>query len=306
MHNQRKNKIAVTVITGFLGAGKTTFINSVLQTYSDIQFALVENEFGDIAIDTHLIKGVDASQMFELKDGCICCTITNEYESILEELAERFLHVEHLLIETTGIADPVSVIRPFLREEKLQQLYSFNKSVCMVDAIHFNHQPEKEIALKQLAVADEVIVTKTENLPEEQKEKLVQTLKEINPLAEIDFAGFGKVRSFNLLTPAQKNSISGFDATNEMHSHLKTKTITSAIPVNKKDFLHRFGYNLDIYKNQIYRVKGILCFESEIYESVLQGVGGNFMLKEGERLITHPESKLVLIGNWEKLEFDVF
>jgi len=92
----QQQKIAVTVITGFLGAGKTTFINQLLKNYSDTQFALVENEFGDISIDTQLIKGVEASQLFELKNGCICCTITNEYEGILAELADRFPHVEHL------------------------------------------------------------------------------------------------------------------------------------------------------------------------------------------------------------------
>ncbi|HPE77926.1 MAG TPA: GTP-binding protein, partial [Draconibacterium sp.] len=100
----RIEKINVTIITGFLGAGKTTFINQLLKQNSETQFALVENEFGDVAIDTKLIKGVDASQMFELKQGCICCTISDEFELVLQELAEKFPNVKHLLIETTGIA----------------------------------------------------------------------------------------------------------------------------------------------------------------------------------------------------------
>jgi G3E family GTPase len=131
---RQKDKIAVTVVTGFLGAGKTTFINFLLKKYSELQFALVENEFGDVAIDTQLIKGVEASRLFELKQGCICCTITNEYELVLQELAERFPHVQHLLIETTGLADPAGVIRPFFREEKLNVLYTFNGTICIVDA----------------------------------------------------------------------------------------------------------------------------------------------------------------------------
>jgi len=138
----QKDKISVTVITGFLGAGKTTFINFLLKKYPEIQFALVENEFGDVAIDSKLIKGVDASRLFELKQGCICCTITNEYELVLQELAERFPHVQHLLIETTGIADPAGVIRPFFREERLKELYSFNGTICMLDALNFEVQPE--------------------------------------------------------------------------------------------------------------------------------------------------------------------
>ncbi|MBK6281749.1 MAG: hypothetical protein IPF54_02925 [Draconibacterium sp.] len=85
--NQIK-KIGVTIITGFLGAGKTTFINRLLKHNPETQFALVENEFGDVAIDTKLIKGVEASQMFELKQGCICCTISDEFELVLQELAK--------------------------------------------------------------------------------------------------------------------------------------------------------------------------------------------------------------------------
>jgi G3E family GTPase len=108
-----KNKISVNIITGFLGAGKTTFINQILKNNPDKQFALVENEFGDVSIDTKLIKGLDASQMFELKQGCICCTISDEYELVLLELAERFPNIEHLLIETTGIADPAPLSARF-------------------------------------------------------------------------------------------------------------------------------------------------------------------------------------------------
>ena len=82
-------KINATIVTGFLGAGKTTFINQILRLYPEKQFALVENEFGEVSIDTKLIKGVDASQLFELKNGCICCTITNEYELVLKELDRK-------------------------------------------------------------------------------------------------------------------------------------------------------------------------------------------------------------------------
>src|SRR5690554_6147983 len=135
---KQKDKIAVTVVTGFLGSGKTTFINFLLKKYSEVQFALVENEFGDVAIDSQLIKGVDASRLFELKQGCICCTITNEYELVLQELAERFPHVQHLLIETTGVADPAGVIRPFFREKRLKELYTFNGTICMLDAQNYD------------------------------------------------------------------------------------------------------------------------------------------------------------------------
>ena len=160
----QNKKISVTIVTGFLGAGKTTFINALLKANPEKQFALVENEFGEVSIDTKLIKGVDASQMFELKEGCICCTISDEYELVLAELAERFPNVDHLLIETTGVADPALVIRPFFRDENLQKMYSFKGTVCLVDALNFENEAEIELKNKQVAVADLVLISKTEKL----------------------------------------------------------------------------------------------------------------------------------------------
>ena len=170
-------KIPVTIVTGFLGAGKTTFINWLLQNKHGLQFALVENEFGEVAIDTKLIKGVEASQMFELKQGCICCTITDEYELVLQELAEKFPHVDHLLIETTGIADPAPVIQPFFRDKNLKELYCYNGTICLLDAQNFDTQPKQEISLKQIAVADLVLISKAEKTDERQGLVLKEKIK---------------------------------------------------------------------------------------------------------------------------------
>ena len=184
-------KISVTVITGFLGAGKTTFINALIKANPEKQFALVENEFGEVSIDTKLIKGVNASQMFELKEGCICCTISDEYELVLVELAERFPHVEHLLIETTGIADPAQVVRPFLKDENLQKLYAFKGTICLVDALNFESESETELKNKQVAVADLVVISKTEKLDSNGNEKLKNLIRRINPLCEIHYVENG-------------------------------------------------------------------------------------------------------------------
>lgn len=306
MNNLRNKKIAVTVITGFLGAGKTTFINRILKTNSETQFALVENEFGDVSIDTQLIKGVDATRLFELKDGCICCTITNEYEGILKELAERFPHVEHLLIETTGIADPVSVIRPFFRDDELNALYNYNGCVCMVDVHRFENHPEKEISLKQLAVADEVVITKSEQLTDNQKNDFKKKIKELNSLSAIHFAENRATKDFKFSSPVSEIKFHNPEPAGHSHSKINTKTFRFTQLLGKDEFIRRLAYNLDIHKSIVYRVKGILCFENEPYEFILQGVGGSFELNEGETLVTKPESVLVLIGKFEDLQMDLF
>ena len=304
-----KNKISVTVFTGFLGAGKTTFINQLLKHNPEIQFALVENEFGEVSIDTKLIKGVDASRMFELKQGCICCTISDEFELVLQELAKRFPNVKHLLIETTGIADPASVIRPFFSDENLKEIYQYNRTICLVDAINFENSPEKEITIKQLVVADLVLISKSENLSQIQKEAFENSLRKINPFAktefneltaanfEAPFGGLGVRELFELNSPAQKNKTHfDFASFSNSHTNLSTKTLQFNQPLNKEEFIHWLTYTLDIYKNEIYRTKGIICFENEPYEFILQGVGGSFEITEAENLVSDSKSEMVFIG----------
>ena len=303
----KNQKIKVTVITGFLGAGKTTFINDLLRKNHGTQFALVENEFGEVSIDMKLIKGAEASQMFELKQGCICCTITDEYELVLAELAERFPNVEHLLIETTGIADPALVIRPFFADETLKKIYQYNGTICLVDALNFENSPEKEITIKQIVVADLVLISKSDDLSETQKETLKTNLQKINPLAEVEFAQLAFVAS---LAPfrACPDFLSGglgvdysksefnFASFHASHSNISSKTLRFNRPLNREEFLRWLSYNLDIYKKEIYRVKGILCFENEPYEYILQAVGGSFEITEGDLILWEMQSRLVFIG----------
>ena len=292
-----KNKIAVTVVTGFLGAGKTTFINELLKTQTEKQFALVENEFGEVSIDTKLIKGIDVSQMFELRNGCICCTVTDEYELALKELAERFPDVEHLLVETSGIADPGPVIRPFFVDEDLKKLYNFNGTVCLVDARYFHKYPTKKTAFRQLAVADVVVITKTEDFSILQKEEFMIELQILNPLAVFHLADFGKVSGLDLEHIQHKIKFTPhFDEEPNKHEYLQVKTIRFVQPVNKIKFTTWLSYTLDIYKDEIYRVKGILCFENEPFEYILQGVGGSFELTEGDLILNETVSEMVFIG----------
>ena len=291
----RNSKISVTIITGFLGAGKTTFINQLLKSNPHIQFALVENEFGEVSIDSKLIKGVDASQMFELKQGCICCTISDEYELVLAELAERFPHVEHLLIETTGIADPAPVIRPFFSDEKLKELYQFKGTVCIVDGLNFNKRQKDEITIKQIVVADLVLISKAEKVSERENQNLKAQISRINPLCKIsnsenfnDFNPLGEIYKPKLFPEHQHNR--------SLHSGVESKTLSFTTPLNKEKFTQWLSYNLDVYKTQIYRVKGIICFENEPYEFILQGVGGSFEITEGENLSENYTSLLTLTG----------
>jgi len=300
-----QQKIPVTIITGFLGAGKTTFINNLLQKYSNTQFVLVENEFGDVSIDTKLIKGVDASQMFELKEGCICCSISDEYELVLQELADRFHNVDHLLIETTGIADPASVIRPFFADENLKEIYQYNGTVCLVDAINFGNKVEQEISLKQLVTADLIVINKVENLSESDKHNFQKEIQQINYFADIIFTHLADTKEIQLNSIVKKlRSEFDFVRLSSGHNHIQSKLLTFNIGLNKAEFIRWLSYTLYIYKNQIYRTKGILCFENEPYEYILQGIGGRFEITEGDLNLGEVKSEVVFIGKLEGLNLE--
>nr|WP_319512426.1 GTP-binding protein [uncultured Draconibacterium sp.] len=302
---EHQNKIPVTIITGFLGAGKTTFINFLLKSNPETQFALVENEFGDIPIDTKLIKGVDASQMFELKQGCICCTISDEYELVLKELAERFPNVDHLLIETTGIADPAPVIQPFFADEDLKELYEYNGAICLVDAMNFDAMPEEEMVFKQLNVADLILLNKTENLDEKQQQELAAKMNQLAPLAEIQSTSFGEAKRLNLNALKQHSfNAYSFLSYKSNHALVQTKTLSFSAPLKRADLLYWLEYTLDIYKSKIYRCKGVVCFQNEPFEYILQGVGGRFELEEGDFILEAPESHIVFIGKLDGLELE--
>lgn len=295
-------KVKTTIITGFLGAGKTTFINKLLKNNQGIKFALVENEFGDVAIDTKLIKGVDAGKMFELKNGCICCTITNEYELILLELADRFPDVEHLIIETTGVADPSPVIKPFFNNKDIRNRFEYQATICLVDAVNFNNQPGQEISLKQIAVADYIVINKTDLVAEKDKNKLKHILESVNPQSDIKFAKHGVCNEFDLANSSNDNKIIFLPQTSKNHhAGLTSKTITITEPLEKEVFLEKLSYMLDIYKKQIYRIKGVVYFNNEPFEYILQGVGPWFELTEGG-FAEEKQSNIVFIGKLDDLD----
>lgn len=294
---KHKTKIPVVVVTGFLGAGKTTFINHLLERYAERKFALVENEFGDVAIDTKLIKGVDASQMFELKQGCICCTITDEYELVLKELAHRFPDVENLLIETTGLADPAPVIRPFFHDSELRELYEYTGTICLVDAVNYDDHPEKDLRLKQMVVSDMTLVNKAEWISAPDQEKMQQEIGKMNPFAKIYFTDFGIAHELDI-DHLQQKIRTGFEFVSfrQQHDHIQTRLIYLESSMTKAEFLRRFSYVMDVNKRNIYRAKGVLYFQDEPFEYILQGVGGSFELIEGNVSHSKQQSRVVIIG----------
>ena len=132
-------RIPVTVLTGFLGAGKTTLVNRILSEQHGRRIAVIENEFGEVGVDQALVIGAD-EEIFETANGCLCCTVRGDLIRILAQLRRRRDRFDAILIETTGLADPGPVAQTFFVDEELKEHYVLDSIVTLADALHLEQQ----------------------------------------------------------------------------------------------------------------------------------------------------------------------
>ena len=131
------NRIPVTILTGFLGSGKTTLLNRILSENHGKKIAVIENEFGEVGVDNELVIDAD-EEIFEMNNGCICCTVRGDLIRILTRLTKRKDKLDMILVETTGMANPAPVAQTFWVDNDLQEQFSLDAIITMVDAKHVN------------------------------------------------------------------------------------------------------------------------------------------------------------------------
>ncbi|MDB5489654.1 MAG: cobalamin biosynthesis protein CobW [Reyranella sp.] len=300
-------QVPVTVLTGYLGAGKTTLLNRILSEQHGKKYAVIVNEFGELGIDNDLVVNAD-EEVFEMNNGCICCTVRGDLIRIIEGLMKRKDKFDGILVETTGLADPGPVAQTFFTDDDVKARTRLDAIVTVIDAKHFFGQLEQGTeAEQQVAFADVILLNKTDLVSADELKKVEDKIRGINRYArifqtqksQIDLNAILDKGAFDLgrILEFEPDFLhSGHDHHHE--DEVRSLSITADRPVDPDKFQKWMGALLQIKGGDIFRSKGILAIDGAPRRYVYQGV--HMMMdsdwgtpwKEGDKR----SSKLVFIG----------
>ena len=178
-------KVPVTILTGFLGSGKTTLLNRILSEEHGKRIAVIENEFGAVGIDQALVINAD-EEIFEMSNGCICCTVRGDLIRVLGNLMKRRDKFDYVLVETTGLADPGPVAQTFFMDDEIRTEFQLDGIVTLVDAAHIEQQlGRSDESTEQVAFADVLVLNKTDLVNVETLDRLETRLRDMNRMAQV-------------------------------------------------------------------------------------------------------------------------
>lgn len=328
--------LPVTILTGFLGSGKTTLINHLLGQHPNERIAIIENEFGAVGVDGGILSQHSGIEVIELTNGCVCCSVRGELtealKTLLQQRDEGKLNFDRLLLETTGLADPAPVIQTFFVDDVLRQRLQLDAIITLVDSEHAQKQlNEHRVAVSQIGFADRLILTKLDRIDDEAKTLLLDRLGRINARAIICEASYGKLDkeawigiqafnlddSFNLHSTFSPTTAGQLPATNfrplnqpiNPLSRSWSDDITSHVfetdEVNIKLIGAFMETTIEKYGNDMLRYKGILAIAGEPRRLIVQGVHRVVGFDYGSEWTTNEPRKTLLVIIGRNLPIDI-
>lgn len=314
LQSKPDTRIPVTVVTGFLGSGKTTLVNKILQGQQDRKVAVIVNEFGEVGIDGQLVIEEGDEQLVEFNNGCLCCTVRDDLVKTLTNLTERG-DLDSILIETTGLADPAPVASTFFVSEDLRPSLKLDAFVTLVDAYNFDRNLDgSHEAEEQIAFADILLLNKTDLVTPEDLQALEKKLKALNPLAKIYHSEFSDVDlskvldvgAFELDAKLEVDPEFLEDLEHEHDAEVGSFFFTAENPIDINRFMLWMNDVAQVKGEDLYRTKGLFYARGFSERVLFQSVRMLTSMKRAHKW--KPEetkhSEFVVIGrNLDRAEF---